>query len=125
MKDGIWLINKDDEVEYIRKLNKETKTTITYVNQHDEIVCVDKNYFKTYEELLLQATGYVIGSKVQYVTENGKWCKNPCELVKMFPNLGEIRRNPYIILKNNKYKAVDKIRLYDKRIIAIEEGMNS
>ena len=122
MKEGIWLINKDGDVEYIKELVKEKKTSIEYVNQNDEIVAVDKNYFKTYEELLLHATSYLIGSKVQYF-EDDEW-KGCCELIKFIDFIRQVK-NPFIILEDDSCKAVDKIRLYDERILAIEREMDA
>jgi hypothetical protein len=118
-----WIINKDNEVDCICEIISDKRDHITYKNIKDELVAVDKDYFYYYKDLLFQSQGFIVNDKVQYLSCD-IWSKEAFKLVKIFPNLGESRRNRFIILKNNTYMAVDKVRLYDKRIAAIEAEMN-
>lgn len=112
MKDGIWIANNDNEIEYIRELVSENKTSITYINQHDERVCIDKNYFKTYQELLAESRNFKIGDFVQIDSTDDCY-----ELVEVYDTL-------YVVTNGTIYKSSYSCRKYNKNLISIEKEMN-
>lgn len=115
-----WIINNDGEVDCIVEIIKQTKKTLQYKNHKDERVAIDKDCIKYYEDLAIESQGFVIGSLVQYYQKGYGWCKKPWELVKIFPNFSQFRRVKYLITNKDRNEIVERIRLYDERLLAIE-----